>query len=181
MNRLIVMLLVLLALVAGCAGDPPTDPSEKDLMEGRNLDIGRMHGEIVNIQPRCYAGDRTETAELIGKTYYVVSIDVSAVNAAYPDVRSFLGVAFDTVDLLEVGMVLPSKPIHTPQMIAKMEGKVIDRVAYLSKNEFWVVVDCLESIELIRVSKFTFYKLIDIGMRLPRDWDTERSADYVEN
>lgn len=150
-------LMLLLVFLAGC------DPSQDELKKSQNIDIRRIQGTVASKYVMYYTGDLTETMEKKGQPYYC--IEITALNGSK---ELFRGVSEDIFDTLAEGMELPQTPLLTMQQLAKMEGRIADKIPFPEKNKFFIVVDDYATVRLYRVDMAAYYsKKVFVEAKLP--------------
>lgn len=153
----------------GCQSQAnPTDPSDDDLSKAENFDVERTRGRVTNLGVGYFKGDRKETGVRKGRPYYWVVVSHGHDAQGAEITESFSGIPSHIYDALQVGDVLPKKPLLGPLQLTRLDGKVIDRQANLEKGQFYIMVDERKGTppRTYRVDAATYYRL-DIGTWLP--------------
>jgi len=149
-------------LFAGCS--MYNDPSTDELRKAENIDIERMQGTVASKDVRYYVGDMPETKEKKGQPYYCITI--APLNSR--ETVEFRGVPANVFDYLTAGMELPQTPLLTMQYLAKIEGRIADKIPYPEKNKFFIVIDDYATVKLYRVDMATYYsKRVFVEAKLP--------------
>lgn len=143
------------------------DPNKDTLARGENFDIERTPGEVTGKSVKYFVGNDADSTSKKGKPYYILTV------LTYGKARAedFIGVPTHIFDSVEVGTKLHIRPSLSLKHLASLEGKIIDRYANLEQNKFFVVVDDSIKIRAFQVDMDLFYRKLDIGTRLPIEWN----------
>lgn len=154
MNKILLLTLVLfLAVFSGCG-----DPNEAQLDKGKNIDLERTTGTITSKSVRYFEGNQDWTKERKGLPYYCLTISTTNQNNSTTS-EEFIGVPVEKFDFVEVGMELSSTILNS-DMLAKINGKIVDMQADMSRRQFFIAVEQTDRIKIYRVCPEVYYRKI---------------------
>jgi hypothetical protein len=158
-----VMSLALLTLGnGGCEQSP--DPTDVQWSTAQKVDLSRTSGTITD-KRIAYLVNAVHGGT-VGDPYYCVTI-TEGLATGRGQSTEYCGVNRETYDAVVGGTALPIERIYTVYDLSKLDGRIVDRWANPPAGAWYVVVDRLTAIETYRVDAVTYYRHIDLGMRLP--------------
>lgn len=166
MTRTKLLLALALLAAAGC-----NDPTDAQRQMAAALDLSRIYGEVTAKNVKFYETDYTDRDIAAGQSYLCMTIRIAPAAVG----KEFCPVSREIYDAVGVGTQLPQRmiPVLPFHAVAALQGKIIDMVASPAENTWTIVVDHTTSIETYRVDAVTYYRHLDLGMRLPITPDDE--------
>lgn len=142
------------------------EPTDAGIRIAQQLDLGRMHGEVVNKRIGNYAEAHSGIDAAVGDPYYCLDIQTMSTagqrsNTAYCGVRQ---VVYDSV---EIGTLLPIARTYTVYEIAQLHGRIVDRRADPERSAWYVIVDHATEVKVYRVDPQSYYRSLELGLVLP--------------
>lgn len=168
MSRIALSAVVFFTLGAnGCDSRPTTDPfTDADLQISQQLDLGRLHGGVVNKRIGYFVQDHPSADARAGRPYYCLDVRTTdtanqATDTAYCGVRQ---VVYDSV---AIGTKLPIERTYNVYEIAQLNGRIVDRRAEPWKSAWYIVIDHATEVKVYRVDPQSYYRYLELGQTLP--------------
>ncbi len=168
-SRIGIAVVAFLALGADDCDSPQEakDPfSDTDLGIAQQLDLGRLHGEVVNKRVGYFAEAHPAADALAGKPYYCLDIRTTATSGQATD-TAYCGVRQVVYDSVEIGTKLPIERTYSVYEIAQLHGRVVDRRAEPWKPAWYIVIDHATEVKVYRVDPQSYYRFLELGQTLP--------------
>ncbi|MBI4434861.1 hypothetical protein HY635_03565 [Candidatus Uhrbacteria bacterium] len=146
---------------------PPKDPfSDTDLQISQQLDLGRLHGEVVNKRVGYFVERHASLDAVPGKPYYCLDIRTTATDNTATD-TAYCGVRQVVYDSVEIGTKLPIDRTYSVYDIAQFHGRIVDRQAAPWKPAWYIVIDHATEVQVYRVDPQSYYRYLELGQVLP--------------
>ena len=163
-----VLSLAFCTLGNSACDDTPHDPfTGQQLRVAQHLDLGRQYGSVSAKRVGNYVERHNGSDAKVGDAYFCLSLYSLPDDRGYHTTTEYCGVQRETYDAVELGTQLPMERIYSVHDIAKLDGRSVDRWANPPAGQWYVVVDRLTAIGVYQVDSVTYYRHIDLGMRLP--------------
>jgi hypothetical protein len=146
---------------------PPSDPfDDADLRVSQQLDLGRLHGEVVNKRLGNFVMDHPAADAKAGRPYYCLDIRTFDTNKQATD-TAYCGVRQVVYDSVAIGTRLPIDRTYNVYEIAQLHGRIVDRRAAPEEPAWYVVVDHVTEVKVYRVDPQSYYRFLELGQVLP--------------
>lgn len=181
-SRIALCAVAFFALGNDDCDDPPRDPfTDAELLVSQQLDLGRLHGEVVNKRIWNYVEDHPGADAKTGRPYYCLDIRTTNTSGQATD-TAYCGVRQVVYDSVAIGTKLPIERTYNVYEIAQLNGRIVDRRAEPWKPAWYIVVDHATEVKVYRVDPQSYYRFLELGQVLPFTPPSDmarRSSDSV--